>query len=66
MNRLLNAISQQSDDLCVEVRHDSKIIILHLDNGEQEVIKLPSDKFQKIYESLTRIGLSIQKPESIE
>jgi len=66
INRIISVIRQQKDDLCIEVRRDSNIIIIHLANGEQEAIKLPSDKLQMIYELLTISGIRIQKPETIE
>ena len=65
INRIIHAIRQQSDDLCIEVRQDQNIVIIHLDNGEKEVIKFPPDKFSKIYELLAANSTPIQKPENI-
>ena len=66
LDRVIHAILQQTDDLCIEVRKDENIVILHLDNGEHEVIKLTPDQFQKIYELLAVDGTPIPKPETIE
>ena len=65
-DRIIHAILQQTDDLCIEVRKDQNIVILHLDNGEQEIIKLPPDKFRIVYELLATKGTPIQKPETIK
>jgi hypothetical protein len=65
-DRIIHAILQQTDDLCIEVRKDQNIVILHLANGEQEIIKLTPDQFQRIYKLLATKGTPIQKPETIE
>ena len=56
LKRIIDAIRQQTKDLCIEVRHEQNIVILHLENGEQEIIKLPPDKFDVIYELLAAKG----------
>jgi len=65
-DRVIHAVQHQTNDLCIEVRKDANIVIIHLDNGEREAVKLPPDQFRKIYELLTVNGTPIQKPDAIE
>jgi len=66
LNRVIDAIRQQSDDLCIEVRQAQSTVIIHLANGEQEIIKFPPEKFGDVYKLLAANSTSIPKPETIK